>query len=74
VGSLWLVRRIKDVQYVFFPLHLQQLDRAWYDEDSESNPFAGLSEEYTKKKEEQLSKQSVKRVSAHQRQINQVME
>lgn len=31
-----------------------------------------MSEEYTKKKEEQLVKNSVKRMSAQQRQINQV--
>ena len=57
--------------YVF-----QKLDRAWYgnDEgyDETNNPFADMSEEYTKMKEEQLVKKSVKRISAQQRQINQV--
>ena len=57
--------------YVF-----KRLDRAWYDLDSgydeTNNPFAGVAEEYTKKKEEQLAKQSVKRMSAQQRQINKV--
>ena len=52
------------------------MDRAWYDfdggYDETNNPFADVPEEYTKKKEEQLAKHAVKRVSAHQRQINQV--
>lgn len=54
----------------------QRLDRAWYDfdggYDETNNPFADVAEEYTKKKEEQLAKQSVKRMSAQQRQINKV--
>lgn len=52
------------------------MDRAWYgnDEgyDETNNPFADMSEEYTKMKEEQLVKKSVKRISAQQRQFNQV--
>ena len=54
----------------------QRLDRAWYDldggYDDTNNPFASIPEEYTKKKEEQLVKHAVKRMSAHQRQINKV--
>nr|XP_023024315.1 pre-mRNA-splicing factor ATP-dependent RNA helicase PRP16 isoform X1 [Leptinotarsa decemlineata] len=52
----------------------KRLDREWYnlDEgyDNEQNPFAGVSEEYTKKKEEQLEQRKKKRMSAQQRQIN----
>lgn len=59
-----------------FVVTLQRLDRAWYDLDEgydESNdPIANLAEEYVQKKEEQLAKNTVKRVSAHQRQINKV--
>ena len=55
---------------------LQRLDRAWYDfdggYDETNNPFASIPEEYTRKKEEQLAKHSVKRISAQQRQINKV--
>ena len=40
--------------------------------DDTNNPFASIPEEYTKKKEEQLAKNTVKRMSAHQRQINKV--
>ena len=54
----------------------QRLDRAWYDMDSgydeTQNPFADVSEEYTKAKEEKLVKKAVKRMSAQQRQINKV--
>jgi pre-mRNA-splicing factor ATP-dependent RNA helicase DHX38/PRP16 len=50
------------------------MDRAWYDLDNGyddfNNPFANIPEEYTKKKEEKLMKNSVKRISAQQRQIN----
>lgn len=52
------------------------MDRAWYDNDGAydevNNPFAGISDEYVKKKEEQLAKNTVKRISAQQRQINKV--
>ena len=40
--------------------------------DDTNNPFASIPEEYTKKKEEQMVKHAVKRMSAHQRQINKV--
>ena len=54
----------------------KRLDRAWYDYDGgfddTRNPFANLPEEYTKKKEEQLAKKTVKRMSARQRQVNKV--
>lgn len=54
----------------------KRLDRAWYDYDGgydeTNNPFANVTEEYTKKKEEQLAKNTVKRMSAQQRQINKV--
>ncbi|XP_046397224.1 pre-mRNA-splicing factor ATP-dependent RNA helicase PRP16 [Ischnura elegans] len=52
----------------------RRLDREWYsmDEghDDAHNPFAGISEDYTKKKEEQLEQRKKKRMSAQQRQIN----
>lgn len=52
----------------------KRLDREWYniDEgyDEEHNPFSGISEEYTKKKEEQIEQRKKKRLSAQQRQIN----
>lgn len=40
--------------------------------DETQNPFADVSEEYTKKKEENMAKKAVKRMSAQQRQINKV--
>lgn len=53
----------------------KRLDRAWYDmdrgQDETHNPFADVSETYVKQKEEALSKKQIKRISAHQRQINQ---
>lgn len=52
----------------------KRLDREWYnmDEgyDDENNPFSTVSDEYTKKKEEQLEQRKKKRLSAQQRQIN----
>lgn len=52
----------------------KRIDREWYnmDEgyDDENNPFASVSDEYTKKKEEQLEQRKKKRLSAQQRQIN----
>lgn len=52
----------------------RRLDREWYnmDEgyDDENNPFANTSAEYLKKREEQLEKKKIKRMSAQQRQIN----
>ena len=41
--------------------------------DETQNPFADVSEEYTKKKEETMAKKAVKRMSAQQRQINKVI-
>ena len=35
--------------------------------DETHNPFADVSEEYTKKKEENMAKKAVKRMSAQQR-------
>ena len=40
--------------------------------DETQNPFADVSDEYTKKKEESMAKKAVKRMSAQQRQINKV--
>ena len=40
--------------------------------DETKNPFANVSEEYTKTKEENLIKKATKRMSAQQRQINKV--
>ncbi|XP_056646723.1 pre-mRNA-splicing factor ATP-dependent RNA helicase PRP16 [Diorhabda sublineata] len=52
----------------------RRLDREWYnmDEgyDNENNPFSSVSDEYTRKKEEQLEQRKKKRLSAQQRQIN----
>jgi len=54
----------------------KRLDREWYqmDEgyDDAHNPFANVSEDYTKKREEQLEQRKIKRMSAQQRQINKV--
>ncbi|CAO1411037.1 unnamed protein product [Diamesa hyperborea] len=51
-----------------------RLDREWYsmDEgyDDENNPFASTSDEYLKKREEQIELKKKKRISAQQRQIN----
>jgi pre-mRNA-splicing factor ATP-dependent RNA helicase DHX38/PRP16 len=51
-----------------------RLDREWYnmDEgyDDESNPFAGGSADYFKKREEAIELKKKKRISAQQRQIN----
>ncbi|XP_054725023.1 pre-mRNA-splicing factor ATP-dependent RNA helicase PRP16-like [Uloborus diversus] len=53
---------------------IKRLDREWYsiDEgyDENHNPFAGMSAEYTKKKEEALEQKKKKRMSAQQRQIH----
>ncbi|KAL3275444.1 hypothetical protein HHI36_020205 [Cryptolaemus montrouzieri] len=52
----------------------KRIDREWYnmDEgyDDGNNPFSTVSDEYTKKKEEQLEQRKKKRLSAQQRQIN----
>ena len=52
----------------------KKLDRAWYglDEgyDDEKNPFAGVGETWTRKKEQAAELRKKKRVSARQRDIN----
>lgn len=54
-----------------------RMDREWYlmDQglDAENNAFANISEDYTKKKEQQLQQNSKKRMSAQQREISKVM-
>jgi len=54
----------------------KRLDRQWYsmDEgyDESHNPFSGLSEEYTKRKEQELEQKRKKKISARQRQIHKV--
>lgn len=56
---------------------LQQADRDWYmmDEgyDEFHNPFTSTSDEYVKKREQILQKQTQKRISAQKRQINEVI-
>jgi hypothetical protein len=55
----------------------KRLDREWYAIDEgydHGNSFANLSEDYTKKKEEQLEQRRKKRMSAQQRQINKVIQ
>ncbi|CAF2817755.1 unnamed protein product [Rotaria sp. Silwood2] len=56
----------------------KRIDREWYNNedviDDELNPFANVSEEYTKKKEQALEQRKKKRMSAQQRQINQDIE
>eukprot|EP00118_Oscarella_pearsei_P017047 m.167663 g.167663 ORF g.167663 m.167663 type:complete len:1188 (+) comp38938_c0_seq1:44-3607(+) len=51
----------------------RRLDRAWYDMDAgydeKNNPFADVTEEYTKQREDQFTKMAQKKVSAHQKQI-----
>ncbi|XP_057291109.1 pre-mRNA-splicing factor ATP-dependent RNA helicase PRP16-like [Hydractinia symbiolongicarpus] len=51
----------------------KNLDRAWYDLDAgydeNTNPFANVSEEYVKKKEDLLKKQNAKKRSARARQV-----
>lgn len=72
------------VMYLFFcfdisncAMVLQQADRDWYmmDEgyDEFHNPFTSTSDEYVKKREQILQKQTQKRISAQKRQINEVM-
>lgn len=52
----------------------RQLDRDWYDMeegyDNEHGVFAHVSEEYTKKREEQMEEKRQKKLSAQQRQSN----
>lgn len=56
----------------------KRIDREWYNDDDaideELNPFSGVSEEYTKRKEQALELRKKKRMSAQQRQINQDIE
>lgn len=56
---------------------LQQADRDWYmmDEgfDESHNALSSTSEDYVRKREQQLQKQTHKRVSAQRRQINEVI-
>ncbi|XP_054286670.1 pre-mRNA-splicing factor ATP-dependent RNA helicase PRP16 [Macrosteles quadrilineatus] len=51
-----------------------RLDREWYalddGADTANNPFSNVSEEYARKKEQQLEQRKKKRMSAQQRQIN----
>lgn len=50
---------------------LRRIEREWYDEECDHNPFGDMPEEYAQKKEENLKKSRVvQRVSAQQRQIN----
>jgi len=55
----------------------KRLDRQWYsmDEgyDESHNPFSGLSDEYTKRKEQELEQKRKKKISARQRQIQKVL-
>lgn len=60
----------------YCPVVLQQADRDWYmmDEgyDEFHNPLTSTSEDYVKKREQILQKQTQKRISAQRRQINEV--
>ncbi|OTF80716.1 hypothetical protein BLA29_005148 [Euroglyphus maynei] len=50
---------------------IRRLDRVWYDDECDHNPFGDMPDDYTKEKEESLKKSKVvQRVSAQQRQIN----
>lgn len=57
---------------------MQQADRDWYmmDEgyDEFNNPFTSTSDEYVKKREQIIQKQTQKRISAQKRQINEVLQ
>lgn len=56
-------------------LVLQRFDRCWYtieEGDDEYNPVYALSDNYIKKREQILQKQTQKRISAQKRQINEV--
>jgi len=41
--------------------------------DESQNPFSGLSDEYTKRKEQELEQKRKKKISARQRQIQKVL-
>ena len=50
---------------------LKRVDREWYDEECDQNPFGQMDEEFVKRREEALKKnKTVQRISAQQRQIN----
>ncbi|RWS29821.1 pre-mRNA-splicing factor ATP-dependent RNA helicase PRP16-like protein [Leptotrombidium deliense] len=50
---------------------IRRIDREWYDDECDNNPFGDVSDEYAKKKEEALKKnKTVQRISAQQRQIH----
>jgi pre-mRNA-splicing factor ATP-dependent RNA helicase DHX38/PRP16 len=50
---------------------LRRVDREWYDEECDQNPFGTMSDDYSKQREEALQKNRViQRISAQQRQIN----
>lgn len=54
---------------------LQRFDRCWYtieEGDDEYNPVYAMSDNYIKKREQILQKQTQKRISAQKRQINEV--
>jgi len=55
----------------------KRLDRQWYsmDEgyDESHNPFSGLSDDYTKRKEHELEQKRKKKISARHRQIQKVL-
>ena len=54
----------------------KRLDREWYSiddgVDENSDPFAGTSDEYVKKREQQLEQRQKKKMSERQRQIHKV--
>ncbi len=64
------------IWWVLTVISKQQADRDWYmmDEgyDEFHNPLTSSSEEYMKKREQILQKQTQKRISAQKRQINEV--
>ena len=64
----------KDVERSAWEAEQKRLDREWYglDEgyDETHNPFSGISEEYTKKKEEQMEAKVKRRMTAKQAQKN----
>ena len=64
----------KDVEKSAWEAEQKRLDREWYglDEgyDETHNPFSGISEEYTKKKEEQMEAKQKRRMTAKQAQKN----
>ena len=66
--------RVKDVDKEEWDDEQKRLDREWYglDEgyDETHNPFSGISEEYTKKKEEAMEQKKHRRMTAKQAQRN----